>query len=42
MKELKTVEESMVEQVHLLMPAHINGSKSGYLLRGSFGNTKTD
>ncbi|MDR7812675.1 acyl-CoA thioesterase [Lacrimispora sp.] len=26
MKELKTVEESMVEQVHLLMPAHINGS----------------
>lgn len=26
MKEFKTVEESMVEQVHLLMPAHINGS----------------
>lgn len=26
MKELKTVEESLTEQVHLLMPAHINGS----------------
>ncbi|SHL48096.1 Acyl-CoA hydrolase [Anaerocolumna jejuensis DSM 15929] len=26
MKEAKTVEESLTEQVHLLMPAHINGS----------------
>ncbi len=26
MKEAKTVEESITEQVHLLMPGHINGS----------------